>query len=196
MQPCSTQTRRWQRTETSVQSTQASARTKAGQVQSTIKRDALPHNERATRDQIPGLLRRWMAAYGSMHGTLAGSGTVVRETAQRRNSHSHRPCATRRGDDNMRCTERLREALPTRSHEKIVRSHGSVRSHREQRAAARHMPDMGRWFSVTSIADVLGCTARQGCSGTVEIKGMDGGKTKEEHACVRPGPSERGCPCV
>ena len=27
-----------------------------------------------------------LAAYGSMHGTLAGSGTVVRETAQRRNS--------------------------------------------------------------------------------------------------------------
>jgi hypothetical protein len=131
-----------------------------------------------------------LAAYGSMHGTLAGSGTVVRETAQRRNSHSHRPCATRRGDDNMRCTERLRDALPTRSHEKIVRSHGSVRSHREQRAAARHMPDMGRWFSVTSIADVLGCTARQGCSGTVEIKGMDGGKN-ERRARVRAPWAER-----
>ena len=43
-----------------MQSTQASARAKAGQVQSTIKRDARPHNERATRDQIPGLLRRWI----------------------------------------------------------------------------------------------------------------------------------------
>jgi len=90
----------------------------------------------------------------------------------------------------MRCTKRLRDALPTRSHEKIVRSHGSVRSHREQRAAARHMPDMGRWFSVTSIADVLGCTARQGCSGTVEIKGMDGGKN-ERRARVRAPWAER-----
>eukprot|EP00966_Prymnesium_polylepis_P217583 5035787-Prymnesium_polylepis.1 len=49
-----------------------------------------------------------MAAYGSMHGTLAGSGTVVRDTAQRRNSHNHRPCATRRGGDKQHAMTYIR----------------------------------------------------------------------------------------
>jgi len=43
-----------------------SARAKAGQVPSTIKSGAQPHNEMTTRDQlISGSLRKWMEAYST-----------------------------------------------------------------------------------------------------------------------------------
>eukprot|EP00966_Prymnesium_polylepis_P166117 3840119-Prymnesium_polylepis.1 len=62
MHPCSTQTRRWQQTEESVQSTQVSARAKAGQVPSTIKSDAQPVNEMITdlrkSQEVDGSVRK------------------------------------------------------------------------------------------------------------------------------------------
>jgi hypothetical protein len=63
-------------------------------------------------------------AYGSMHGTLAGSSTVVQEAAQRRTSHNHAALRYARGGDNMRYMHNaVARCLPTRSHEEIVRSH-------------------------------------------------------------------------
>jgi hypothetical protein len=53
-----------------------------------------------------------MEAYGSMHGTLAGSSTVVHEAAQRRTSHNHRPCATRGGMTT--CDAQCSCAMPSR----------------------------------------------------------------------------------
>eukprot|EP00966_Prymnesium_polylepis_P022882 526422-Prymnesium_polylepis.1 len=60
-----------------------------------------------------------------------------------------------RGDDNMRCTMQLRDALLTRSHEEMVRSHGCVRSHRGQSAAAQihTAPDTIGWFTRACIAE-------------------------------------------
>jgi len=69
-----------------------------------------------------------MEAYGSMHGTLAGSSTVVHEAAQRRTTHNHRPCATRGGMTT--CDAQCSCAMPSRhDHTKRLFDHTDVSDH-------------------------------------------------------------------